>query len=64
MTRFIIVSSRPSVKSHRKVHRRNGPWGPFAITQPTIYFLALLGAGPTAKLAIGVKAALDQLGKK
>jgi len=33
-------------------------------TQPTIYFLHYWGAGPTAKLATGFKAALDQLGKK
>jgi len=33
-------------------------------TQPTIYFLHYWGTGPTAKLATGFKAALDQLGKK
>jgi hypothetical protein len=33
-------------------------------TQPTIYFLHYWGTGPTAKLAAGFKAALDQLGKK
>jgi len=33
-------------------------------TQPTIFFLHYWGTGPTAKLAAGFKAALDQLGKK
>ena len=33
-------------------------------TQPTMYFLHYWGTGPTAKLATGFKAALDQLGKK
>jgi hypothetical protein len=33
-------------------------------TQPTIYFLHYWGTGPTAKLATGFKAALDQLAKK
>lgn len=33
-------------------------------TQPTIFFLHYWGTGPTSKLALGFKAALDQLGKK
>jgi len=33
-------------------------------TQPTIFFLHYWGTGPTDKLALGFKAALDQLGKK
>lgn len=33
-------------------------------TQPTVYFLHYWGTGPTAKLAAGFKAALDQTGKK
>jgi len=33
-------------------------------TQPTIYFLHYWETRPTAKLATGFKAALDQLGKK
>jgi hypothetical protein len=33
-------------------------------TQPTIFFLHYWGTGPTDRLALGFKAALDQLGKK
>jgi hypothetical protein len=33
-------------------------------TQPTVYFLHYWGKGPAQKLATGVKAAVDQLGKK
>ena len=33
-------------------------------TQPTIFFLHYWGTGPTDKLALGFKAALDQLGRK
>jgi hypothetical protein len=33
-------------------------------TQPTIFFLHYWGTGPTDKLALGFKTALDQLGKK
>jgi hypothetical protein len=32
-------------------------------TQPTVYFLHYWGTGPAQKLATGVRAALDQLGK-
>ena len=33
-------------------------------TEPTVYFLHYWGTGPTAKLATGFKASIDQLGKK
>jgi hypothetical protein len=32
-------------------------------TQPTVFFLHYWGKGPAQKLATGVKAAVDQLGK-
>jgi Domain of Unknown Function (DUF1259) len=32
-------------------------------TQPAVYFLHYWGTGPAQKLATGVKAAIDQLGK-
>jgi hypothetical protein len=32
-------------------------------TQPTVYFLHYWGKGPAQKLATGVKAAVDQLGR-
>jgi Domain of Unknown Function (DUF1259) len=52
-----------------KVLRQNGLYvvaihQHMTTTQPTIYFLHYWGTGPTAKLATGFKAALDQLGKK
>jgi hypothetical protein len=33
-------------------------------TAPTVFFLHYYGTGPAAKLAAGVRAAVDQLGKR